>query len=89
MTDQQTTGRPAEVELKYRVTDAAAGDRYLVADDIGGFRPVTPVRSTQLEDHYVDTADGALAKAGFAARLRQSGSSTIVSVKSTSRRSRS
>lgn len=86
MTDQQTTGRQAEVELKYRVNDAAAGDRYLVADDIGGFRPVTPVRSTQLEDHYVDTADGALAKAGFAARLRQSGSSTIVSVKSTTRR---
>jgi CHAD domain-containing protein len=87
MTDQQTTGRPTEVELKYRVTDAAAGDRYLVADEIGGFRPVTPVRSTQLEDRYVDTADGALARAGFAARLRQTGNTTIASVKSTARRS--
>ena len=88
MTDQETAGRPTEVELKYRVSDAAAGDRYLVADEIGGFRPVTPVRSTQLEDRYVDTADGALARAGFAARLRQSGSTTIVSVKSTTRRAR-
>jgi CHAD domain-containing protein len=86
VTEQQTTGPPTEVELKYRVTDAAAGDRYLVADEIGGFRPTTPVRSTQLEDRYVDTGDGALARAGFAARLRQSAVETIVSVKSTTRR---
>ncbi|HSL77267.1 MAG TPA: CHAD domain-containing protein, partial [Candidatus Limnocylindrales bacterium] len=39
-------------------------------------------RATQLEDRYVDTADGALARAGFAVRLRQKGGETIVSVKS-------
>ena len=43
-------------------------------------------RATQLEDRYVDTADGALARAGFAVRLRQSGGETIVSVKSLTRR---
>ena len=36
------------------------------------------MRTFQLEDRYVDTADGALAHAGFAVRLRQKGSDTIV-----------
>ena len=42
-------------------------------------------RSSQLEDRYVDTADGAMARAGFAVRLRQSGRGTIVSIKSLAR----
>jgi CHAD domain-containing protein len=79
--------RPVEVELKYRLREEAAGDRYLIAEDIAGFKPISPVRSTQLEDRYLDTADGALARAGFAARLRQTAKGTTVSVKSTSRRS--
>jgi CHAD domain-containing protein len=78
--------RPIEVELKYRLLQEAAGDRYLVADELGGFRPISPVRTTQLEDRYLDTADGALARAGFAARLRQTANGTTVSVKSTARR---
>jgi CHAD domain-containing protein len=78
--------RPVEIELKYRLKDEAAGDRYLLAEELGGFRPTSPVRSTQLEDRYLDTADGALARAGFAARLRQTAKGTTVSVKSTRRR---
>jgi CHAD domain-containing protein len=78
--------RPVEIELKYRLKEEAAGDRYLVADELAGFIPITPVRSTQLEDRYLDTADGALARAGFACRLRQTAKGTTVSVKSTSRR---
>ena len=78
--------RPVEVELKYRLRQAAAGDRYLVAEDLAGFHPITPVRSTQLEDRYLDTGDGALARAGFAARLRQTANGTTVSVKSLVRR---
>ena len=78
--------RPIEVELKYRLRDEAAGDRYLLADDLAGFHPISPVRSTQLEDRYLDTADGALARAGFAARLRQTAKSTTVSVKARARR---
>jgi CHAD domain-containing protein len=75
-----------EIELKYRIREASAADRYLAADEIGGFTPTTPTRSQQLEDRYLDTADGALARAGFAARLRLSARGTIVSLKSISRR---
>jgi CHAD domain-containing protein len=79
--------RPVEIELKYRLRQEAAGDRYLVADELGGFHPITSVRSTQLEDRYLDTGDGALARAGFAARLRQTATGTTVSIKSIVRRS--
>ncbi|HEY8437394.1 MAG TPA: CHAD domain-containing protein, partial [Candidatus Limnocylindrales bacterium] len=75
-----------EVELKYRVVDPIAGDRYLVADEVAGFRPSSPVRATQVEDRYIDTADGALARAGFAARVRQTAKGTTVGVKSAVRR---
>jgi len=78
--------RPVEVELKYRVVEPTAGDRYLVADDIAGFVPSSAVRSSQVEDRYIDTADGALARAGFAARLRQTAKGTTVAVKSAVRR---
>ena len=72
-----------EVELKYRVSDLAAAERVLAADRLGPFTGASRgARSTQLEDRYVDTADGALARAGFAVRLRQRGGETIVSVKS-------
>ncbi len=79
-------GRPVEIELKYRVLDAAAGDAYLGADDLAGFHPSSAVRSTQVEDRYIDTADGAMARAGFAARLRQTAKGTTVAVKSAVRR---
>jgi CHAD domain-containing protein len=72
-----------EVELKYRVTDPATGERLLAADQLGGLQATGGrARATQLEDRYVDTHDGALDKAGFAVRLRQSGDETIVTVKS-------
>lgn len=72
-----------EVELKYRVGDMAAAERVLTADRLGPFTGASGgARATQLEDRYVDTADGALARAGFAVRLRQKGGETIVSVKS-------
>jgi CHAD domain-containing protein len=86
MSPSASAPRPVEIELKYRLRQAAAGDRYLAADDIGGFHPISPVRSTQLEDRYLDTGDGALARAGFAARLRQTAKGTTVSVKSLARR---
>ena len=79
--------RPVEVELKYRVTDLAAGERFLHADSVGPFTPTSPVHSTELEDRYVDTADGDLARAGFAVRLRRSGGGTTVGIKSLARRS--
>src|SRR3954453_12197801 len=86
MATTSRSGRPVEVELKYRVVEPAAGDRYLVADDLAGFSPTSPVRSTQVEDRYIDTPDGALARAGFAARIRQTAKGTTVGVKSAVRR---
>lgn len=77
--------RPIEVELKYRVVDLAAAERYLVADEIGSFTGSAAARSSQFEDHYVDTADGAIARAGYAVRIRQTGRGTVVSVKSLAR----
>ena len=78
--------RPVEVELKYRVRDGKAAERLLEAESLGDFAATgRATRTTQLEDRYVDTIDGALAKAGFAVRLRQSGQGTIVSVKSIGR----
>ncbi|MEA2620147.1 MAG: hypothetical protein QOC97_920 [Chloroflexota bacterium] len=77
--------RPVEVELKYRVVDLASAERYLVAEEIGSFSGSAAARSSQFEDRYVDTADGAMARAGFAVRLRQSGRGTVVSVKSLTR----
>ncbi len=75
-----------EVELKYRVGELAAAERLLAAERVGPFAGGGGgARSTQLEDRYVDTADGALGRAGFAVRLRQTGGETIVSVKSLTR----
>ncbi len=78
--------RPIELELKYRVLDLPAAERYLTAATIGPFTGASQARSTQMEDRYVDTADRALDRAGFAVRLRSSGSGVIVSVKSRSKR---
>jgi len=78
--------RQVEVELKYRVTELAAAERLLAADHVGPFAVSGGrQRSLQLEDRYVDTADGALGRAGFAVRLRRSGDKTMVSVKSLTR----
>jgi CHAD domain-containing protein/adenylate cyclase class IV len=72
-----------EVELKYRLDDVASGERFLSADTLGPFRASSAARTAQHEDRYLDTSDGALARAGFAARLRQTNAGTIVSVKAT------
>lgn len=74
--------RPIEVELKYRLSDLARGERLLAADALGPFRATGAAPSLQFEDQYVDTRDGALARAGFAARLRTTRSTLIVSLKS-------
>ena len=73
----------SEVELKYRVTDTATGERLVGTDELAGLtasggRP----RAVQIEDRYVDSADGQLTRAGFAVRVRQRRDDTIVSVKS-------
>jgi CHAD domain-containing protein len=82
-----TPGRHVEIEHKFRLKTVAAGERYLAMDALGGLAAAARTKTTQLEDRYLDTADGALARSGFAARLRVMPASTIVSIKSTNRRS--
>jgi CHAD domain-containing protein len=76
---------PQEIELKYRVLDAAVAARLLAGDRLGTFAATGTPRTTQHEDRYVDTADGALARAGFAARLRTVGGATVLGIKSLAR----
>ncbi len=80
MTEVAGTG-PLEIELKYRMTDAATGDRLLAADDLAGLTAAAPVETVVHEDRYVDTPDGALAAAGYAGRFRSSGEETIITLK--------
>src|SRR5262245_33459337 len=77
-----TATRETEVELKYRVIDVEAAERVVADHRLADLTATGPARTSQHEDHYVDTADGALARAGFAARLRQAGGATIISIKS-------
>lgn len=74
-----------EHELKYRVRDRAAAERLLTASELASFSAVGPVRTVQMEDRYLDTADGALARAGYAARLRHEPGTTLISVKALAR----
>ncbi|MDP9482200.1 MAG: CYTH domain-containing protein, partial [Chloroflexota bacterium] len=78
-----TVERPIEVELKYAVADRTIGERLLNADSLAGFRPTGAPHPTQHEDRYVDSAVGALGRAGYAARLRTSAGGTVVTLKST------
>lgn len=85
-TGSTPTERHQEIELKYRVSDLAAGERLLdvatwgSTDATGG-----RVRETRMEDRYVDTREGDLERAGYAVRLRRGPNGTIVSAKSLAR----
>ena len=60
--DEPERRDPVEVELKYRVTELAAARATARRRRVGPFAVTGGrARSTQLEDRYVDTADGALA----------------------------
>ena len=73
---------PIEVELKYRVVEPGAADRFLAADALAGFAAVGGAHLVQHDDRYVDTPDGALARGGFSARLRSTGSGLVIGLKS-------
>ena len=73
-----------EVELKYRVRDQEAAARLGALRTLGSLRVAGRPRQVQVEDRYLDTADGALARAGYAVRLRRGPRMTILSVKASS-----
>lgn len=76
--------RKIEVETKYQVKAHGGADRYLVAPELGPFTPDGPVRSVRVEDRYIDSTDWALARAGFAARLRKTSRGTRINLKALS-----
>jgi CHAD domain-containing protein len=78
------TRRKIEVETKYQVKALGGADRYLVAPELGPFTAVGPVRSVRVEDRYIDSADWAFARAGFAARLRKTSHGTRINLKALS-----
>jgi inorganic triphosphatase YgiF len=71
---------PIEVELKYRAEDATVLDRLATLAQLG---PATlgPPRSARETDRYLDTADGRLASARWACRLRSRDGATRLSLK--------
>jgi CHAD domain-containing protein len=73
--------RELEIELKYRMTDVATGERLIAADDLAGFVAQGPAVTVRNEDRYLDTPDGALAAAGYAGRLRSDGKGTLITLK--------
>lgn len=78
---------PREVELKYLVRDLEALRGWLARDWGGALDGVEGgnERTVEVEDRYVDTAYGALAQAGFGARLRrEDGGPVSVTVKTVS-----
>jgi triphosphatase len=72
-----------EQELKYELADADQANRYAATKELGSLRATGRPRQVQIEDRYVDTADGRLAQAGYAARLRSGPKGTLLSVKAT------
>jgi len=71
---------PIEVELKFRADTGAALDTLTSRDALGEAR-LGPATTFDEEDRYVDTADGRLAAALWACRLRTRGATVIASLK--------
>jgi len=71
-----------EAELKYRLRRGDDGLRYVEGDELAGLAAKGPATVVTHEDRYVDTAAGAIREAGYAARVRRSGETEVVTVKS-------
>jgi triphosphatase len=59
-----------EIEAKYAISDPAVFDALLDLRALGGYT-LRPTGERQVVDHYLDTADRDLLKAGYACRLRE------------------
>jgi CHAD domain-containing protein len=77
----EEASRPVEVELKFRMSGTGAGERLIAADDLAGFTPLAAATTVVVEDRYLDTPDGHLEAAGYAARLRTGRDGTVITLK--------
>nr|MBA2555968.1 CHAD domain-containing protein [Chloroflexota bacterium] len=69
-----------EVELKYSVASSPELEQLvegLAADGV----EVGPWREFEMRDRYLDTADGALGRAGYGARIRKTSDGTVLALK--------
>lgn len=66
------TIRAMEIEAKYVIPDRVVFERLLQIDALAGFTLSEPRRKA-LHDHYLDTADGAFLRGGYACRVRLDG----------------
>jgi inorganic triphosphatase YgiF len=71
---------PIEVELKFRAETETALETLAARDRLGDAR-LGPAATVDEEDRYLDTADGRLAAARWACRLRRHGTTVIASLK--------
>jgi CHAD domain-containing protein len=72
---------PLEIELKYRLLAPLGMEAVLAHAAAAGFAPDGEVEEMRIRDRYVDTADGRLAAAGVAARIRHRPDGVRVTVK--------
>src|SRR5215470_14513655 len=62
--------RPVEIETKYAISDPSVFDTLLELRAVGSYT-LRPTGERQVVDHYLDTEDRDLLKAGYACRLRE------------------
>ena len=72
---------PVEVELKFALSNIATGNRLLATYALAGFAAEGATRKVVQTDRYVDTADGALERAGYACRFRTSADGAVITLK--------
>ena len=70
-----------EVEAKYRIPNQDTYERLLAMRALGGF-VAGSIQLRQVADRYLDTAERAFLRGGFACRLRQSASRPVITLKS-------
>src|SRR6185369_15525904 len=63
---------PVEIEAKYAISDPAVFDTLAELRAVGRYT-LRPTGEREVVDHYLDTADRDLLKAGYACRLREQG----------------
>ena len=69
-----------EVEAKFSVPDQNTFERLLAVDRLAGL-VVSTAEIRTVSDHYLDTADLAFLRRGFACRVRDSGDRVLVTLK--------
>lgn len=71
-----------EIEAKFRITDRETANLLISAPSVAGGAATVAHPPARYEDHYLDTPDGLLRRAGWTLRLRHIESRVLASLKS-------